>query len=309
MHSSARNPQSTSSSSKPGTTHPLLPQKVDPKTYTFFLLHKLNNNRSRYIIQDSEGDIYWGLQSRPLELLSQLQPSVIGQLPRNKLDATQFFPPFCPNAMTKYDQNEADVFVKKQALLSGPDFVYKPRRYFDLTMREVQVAESLSKIAHPNLCKYLGVVVHPKSDRVMGLAYKQYDCDLGAYFNDPNFGHPRLSRAQATLIINSVTSAVEAMHAKYFVHCDIRPPNVFLKLSPAGESDWDESVPAAREIVEVVLGDFDAAVACGEKIELKIAGEAWRPEGVGFGCEAGFGMDRYSLRKLGEWLDRKVCRQ
>ncbi|KAF2635251.1 hypothetical protein P280DRAFT_484820 [Massarina eburnea CBS 473.64] len=289
---------------------PTTSQKDDPKTYSFYLTQRFNADNTRYIIRDSEGQIYWGLQTRPIQIISRLSRNDIALLPRKPLDATQFFPTFDPETMTKFEpsmHSRADVFVKKQALLNSPNFMYRPKRYYDLTMHELQVGEQLAKDPHPHLCRYLGVIVNPITNLVMGLAYKKYDCDLLGYFSLKKYETPRLSAEEAKMISDSVKSAVDAIHAKGFVHCDIRPPNIFLKVdSEVEESDWDEGPSSTWKIKEVVVGDFDASLKRGAQIELKIANEWWRPASFGFGSKADFEIDNFSVARLEEWLEKKM---
>jgi hypothetical protein len=243
-------------SSGDSTSPPFTPAKGDPKTFSFFLMQKHHGESTRYIVQDSEGDIYWGIKTRSIDLLSQLSSAAISDIILSKLNAADFFPIFNRKTMSKYDpsaSNEDEIFIKKQALLSTEDFLDKPRRYRDLAFREAMVAEKVAKEPHPNVCQYLGVVVHPKSNLVTGFAYKKYDCDLNTYFRNQH-GSIGISRQQANLVKDSVRNAVKAIHDLGYVHCDVRPPNIFLRLCTEMPADHNEGKPAVQSIEQVVLG-------------------------------------------------------
>jgi hypothetical protein len=273
----------------------------DLKTYTFLQLSTHTYNTTRYLVLDFTGALYWGTDARPLKVVQRTHPFAIARLPRKPLNAGSFFPPFDPTSMTPYHANAhepAHVFIKKQDLLAGNEFLQRAPRFAGITLAEINVAEALVKSPHPNLCPYLGVVVNAAMNRVTGLAYKRYTTDLH------RFAHHGLltSPAQIGIIMGAVTAAVTHLHRLGFVHCDVRPCNVFLKVG---------AVPGRKErrIEEVVLGDFDAVTRLGGKIEWKLAGGEWRVNGVKVGDVAGVEVDRFAVGETERWLWRWLERR
>ncbi|KAF2251522.1 hypothetical protein BU26DRAFT_563453 [Trematosphaeria pertusa] len=270
---------------------------TDAKTYAFFVLQSHSHGTTRYLILDSDAQIYWGQSSRPIHVVQRTQPLGIARLPRTHLEVSDLFPPYNPLTMTEFlpspSQDPSAIFTKRQNILSGERILTQPEAYAQLTMQEIRIAEELGKQPHANVCAYLGVVVDRRlrNRRVTDIVYKRYTCDLFHYVSCGLLRH----RSQISHILAAVYAGMRHIHSLGFVHCDLRPENIFLTLgADAGN--------AQAVIEEVVVGDLDAAVRIGEHVELKAATREWWPEGFEWGDRARTELDEYSFACLGPWL-------
>jgi len=98
---------------------------------------------------------------------------------------------------------------------------------------------------------------------------------------------------RAARLVLAMTRAVEHMHARGFLHCDLKPGNVLLDLPPEGESDAD---PTPR------ITDFGLARLADAPVGESTAAKAWgtppymAPEQIQQRREAvGAGADLYAL--------------
>ncbi|KAJ4299546.1 hypothetical protein N0V90_004792 [Kalmusia sp. IMI 367209] len=274
--------------------------KTSPRTYKFFLIARHTDDTTRYILEDNDGDIYWGVQSLPLEFVSQTLESALDMLPRNLLDAAQFFPLLNPTSITIYSGLIDDtVYVKKQDLLHNMDCTTKPRRFKTLLTRELINAERLARHPHPNICAYRGAILHPASHRVMALAYKRYTLDLHEFVVRRHL----VSASQIDTVTSALRAGLAHLHNLDIVHCDLRPVNIFLSLGPPAPT-LEGGMGLHPVIQEVVIGDFDASVGVGEMITEKIISEKWRSEDFDFGSPAAVDLDLFALRMVEMWLWR-----
>jgi serine/threonine protein kinase len=122
------------------------------------------------------------------------------------------------------------------------------------------------------------------TERVIKLVFKRYDCDPHELIN------------KGTLIdikycLGSVAAGITHMHYLKFVHCDLKPANIFV------EANLSKS---ASHAYEFVVGDFDSAAVTGSKSELKAGTKHWtRPKYNGIVEEED---DWHSFRILKGWL-------
>ncbi|KAH6625527.1 hypothetical protein C7974DRAFT_425173 [Boeremia exigua] len=201
--------------------------------------------------------------------------------------------PMYDQSMTRFsgDTQALTVFTKEQPILSQK--TYNTPHYARCTFQEVKRCERILRSPHRNLAKYLGAVTKriEGEDRVVRIAYRRYTMDLHEFVI-----MKRLLRSRhVPFILRSLKRAIHHLHRLGLVHCDVRPPNIFVS--------FDKHKKGSLYLTEVVLGDFDASLEIGEKVALKRANGDWWPQDVGWGDKANASIDEHSLRKLKTWLN------
>ncbi|KAF2113228.1 kinase-like domain-containing protein [Lophiotrema nucula] len=255
--------------------------------FTLLEATRVDNTVTRCLIKDDDGFYYYANTSKPVAACENLGSEELGScLNRKGVD------PAClwPACADDWREAEADaeknttLYIKRPRLMGGLAFLQYPDYHPGLTTREVTVCETLLKAPHPNLVAYHGVITDA-SDRVTGVVYTRYDSDLLEHIRS---GKP----FSAEHIISSVSAAVAHLHSLGLVHCDIRPPNIFVK----GEG----------ESMQVVLGDFDATYVLGEIIRAKYGSAPFWPVEYEPGMEVDFEIDDFMLKKVEEWLEYQL---
>ncbi|KAF2635249.1 hypothetical protein P280DRAFT_484818 [Massarina eburnea CBS 473.64] len=279
----------------------------DPNvTFKFFQLTR-QNGITIFVSEDSNGNFYHGRSHESIEALQKLSPPqikdwvyhmpTIMNIPYNTIWRTHF-PAFHPETMTKYtgSVNDPDVFVKYQNALQLQLHTRDGDRFAELLRREIAVGEALLKSPHPNLAEYKGVVVHEYLG-VVAIVYKRYTCDMWDFLLED------LLRCgpQVEALMNGLRHAVDHFNSLGFGHNDIRPANVFLTIKgKASLSEAKNDPPDTRHEIEVVLGDFDAAVPLGKPIDMKWAPQEWWPRGMP--RIASMALDRRLLGRTMVWM-------
>jgi serine/threonine protein kinase len=275
-------------------------------------LYKANlGDRTMYLLEDSNGEFYYGRTKKTAEqLVAMTSESLKTEIEReslkerNNVDCTNLFATFDPDEMTvfKGDVKDPEVFLKRQRFLADVQGLkLHPEVFRDYAEREIEVGECLIQHPHVNVCKYLGAVVAPSplhGNRITDIVYKRYTCDLSQFVKK---GLLKYS-SQFNLISDSLKAGLDHLHSLGFVHCDVRPANVFLTLDASDLS----AAKSDSKILEVVIGDFDAVSIVGQPIEGKIAPDEWRPHedelDIYLGDEAVVELDEICLRITTTWL-------
>ncbi|KAF2243117.1 hypothetical protein BU26DRAFT_126681 [Trematosphaeria pertusa] len=235
---------------------------------------------TRYLLRDGCGNIWWGSSARTISSICAADPTCLPKLA--PLDPEAFYPWAKPGTKEyKGALDDPNVFIKKQDFLMHRCFDQgKAPEYFkNLMVREVEVCELLAKNPHPNVCKYLGVVLDT-ADLITGIAYKRYDSDLFTAVEEKAFDYARIPH-----VVAAVDAGMKHLHSLALVHGDLRPENIFLR----GED-------------EVVVGDFDACYCVGEPLEHKIGARDWWPAKYGRERYAEVEIDYLTVAKLPSWF-------
>ncbi|KAF2126713.1 hypothetical protein P153DRAFT_388040 [Dothidotthia symphoricarpi CBS 119687] len=237
-----------------------------------------------FLLDDEPWNPDWHLDEYPAEknglILEELDPSHI-------------FPAYDPSTMTKYQgpvKGDPSVFIKTQQTLKRKAWTKEgcPDKHAQLVRREVSRCEFLFRApSHHNIAQYKGVVVDAWN-RVTGIAYKRYSMDLCQYVRSKH----TIEMRHVEQICEFVQQGVDRLHSLGMVHCDLRPPNVFITVDEDGS------------ITEVVAGDFDAMHRVGESIALKspTGHKLWWPKDVQWGDAARVEIDGFALKGLRRWL-------
>ncbi len=109
------------------------------------------------------------------------------------------------------------------------EFVMKKMEDCDLSRTEVEVGKCVS--GHPNIVRYLGVTRRTGS----GVVYLGMELLRGPCLADMIESRFMLSEAESLSVMREVTGAVSYMHSKGVAHLDIKPENVVLSRSSAGD--------------------------------------------------------------------------
>ena len=152
--------------------------------------------------------------------------------------------------------------------------------------REIQRCEEISGNPHRNLARYLGVEtkVILGEERVVRIAYQRYSMDLQTFVLQK-----RLNLDNRVILMQGMRNGIKHLHEQKLVHCDLRPPNVFVMFKEEEEGN---------AVLEVAIGDFDASLKIGERVNLKRACGKWWPEHMKWHCPAETSIDDYALEQM-----------
>lgn len=210
------------------------------------------------------------------------------------VEARLLYPSYRPTTK-KFEGNPDDkaVFMKKQNWSSK--YRHHNDHFAECTAQEVKRCEQINRKPHRNLAQYLGVETQKicGEERVTRIAYKRYSMDLHTFVLEKRLLKPH----HIPFLMHGIRQGIKAIHAMELVHCDLRPANIFVTVRGEGEEACN------LELLEVVLGDFDASVMVGEEIRLKRASSDWWPENVKYGMKAQPWIDEWCLKKMGMWLE------
>ncbi|KAF2823823.1 hypothetical protein CC86DRAFT_60371 [Ophiobolus disseminans] len=150
-----------------------------------------------------------------------------------------------------------------------------------VTLREIQICETLRQQPHPNICLYRGVTVGAEG-LVTGLVFDRYDATL---FDLVHEGR----RFDAVACICDVEAGIKHLHSLGYIHDDLKPDNIFY------------STRTGR----FVLGDFDSAHRIGSTLQLKHGAIGWHPKPKSKDEVAVPGRDWYGFEVLKFWIQMK----
>jgi hypothetical protein len=247
------------------------------------------------IIKDQDWYLLEGSDAVTISLIAEW--SLYTKVPEWEIAKDRIYLSYQPHMRMCPDPQAADIFVKKQDLASEPWILIDlPEEFKSSWESEIGVVQQLMRSPHPNLAKYQGVVCDAKN-RVVGIAYKKYECDLQRLLVDwakdtENWKFP----IPIGHIMSSIEAAVGHLHGLGLIHCDIRPANIFISYGTTA-GVWDSTA-------EVVLGDFDAVHQEGAPLTGKHAPEdVWPEEYVGNSTVDKF-IDYWLLERLRDVLEK-----
>lgn len=199
--------------------------------------------------------------------------------PPLKINYRLIAPPFDPANMTVAGK-EGDIYIKGINILEIGLAMFAKPYLSEVMFREIQTCEALSKDPHPNVCFYRGVQVD--NGLVTGLVFDHLDGNLADLVEDK-------MPFDMEKCLSDVTQGLAHLHSLGFVHCDVKPENIFVEYVDEHHQRF-------------VLGDFDATHREGTLLTLKCGTLGWVPEDEYTECLALHEIDMYSLDTLRIWL-------
>lgn len=236
-------------------------------TLTLVHTHAADARQTRYLLRDSKsGSISWGYSYDTVSSIKSTPPEDLDTCGNLNPDA------FCIKRtanMTPYHGalDSPLIFIKHHNFIRYDRFqdpAFQP--HIKATQeREIWAAEKYKSAPHPNICEYKGVITDVK-ERVIATVYRRYDTDL---FNLVEYSpYLRTLASQPSdvwtpvptldYIVSAIKFGMSHIHSLGLVHCDIRPGNVFVDVSP----------------LQVVIGDFDGTNTPGNELHGRFAQEA-----------------------------------
>jgi hypothetical protein len=176
------------------------------------------------------------------------------ELPPRKIDTTYAYPPFNAVSITVADQDDVTGYEKNiDFLRKALPLLFKLSDVKDITLREIHVCEFLRQSPHPNVCFYRGVRIG--RGLVTGLIFDRYDMTLReCLYKGCPIDIPRC--------IQDIRNGIQVFHNQGFVHCDIKPDNIFVDVQNQ----------------RFVAGDFDSVHREGARLSLKVGTPGWVTE-------------------------------
>jgi serine/threonine protein kinase len=233
----------------------------------------------RVIIQFNKlNDVWYAETSLPL-LEDEAKDPWHWDMPPRKIDPTRVYPAFNAVNMIIADENTPG-YEKKPSLLQAGNFLFEIPILRDVTFREIHVCEALRPSRHPNICFYRGVQI--ESSLVTSLMFDRYHMTLREFlYKGHHIDIPRCTR--------DIRNGIQHMHSLGFVHCDIKPDNIFVDLQNQ----------------RFVVGGFDSVHCEGARLNLKVGTVVWVPKGEETADLARYQIDWYNLDMIKVWLEAK----
>jgi serine/threonine protein kinase len=231
----------------------------------------------RVIIQFNKlNDIWYAETSLPL-LEDEAKDPWHWDMPPRKINPTRVYPAFNAVNMIIADENTPG-YEKKPSLLQAGNFLFEIPILRDVTFREIHVCEALRPSRHPNVCFYHGVQI--ESSLVTSLMFDRYHMTLREFlYKGHHIDIPRCTR--------DIRNGIQHMHSLGFVHCDIKPDNIFVDLQNQ----------------RFVVGGFDSVHCEGARLNLKVGTVVWVPKGEETADLARYQIDWYNLDMIKVWLE------
>jgi hypothetical protein len=151
-------------------------------------------------------------------------------------------------------------------------------------LREISNCEMLRKHAHPNICRYLGVD-YGMDKGITALLFKRYAMNLSELVCDND------GRAfDAVKCLADIRKGILHIHALGYVHCDIKPENIFVDVK-AGV---------------FVVGDFDSMRKQGAVSNYKRGTPGWALDKADIrGYRVNVEQDWFGFEMVSAWIMEK----
>jgi serine/threonine protein kinase len=169
-------------------------------------------------------------------------------------------------------------YHKKVDMLSHRMGLFQQPWVRGITLREIRTCETLRLHPHPNICRYRGITSDEKK-KVSSLVFDHYDMNLQEMVDE---GHT----IDMDKCLADVKKGIEHLQSLGFVHCDVKPDNIFVQL----------------QTQRFVLGDFDATHRKGMSLTPNCGTPSWVPEDEKTQYVARSCIDWYSFDMLRAWL-------
>ena len=263
------------------------------ESYRLLLSMDQEDGETHYMLQGNTNDaLYHGHVETPKwkEIQSiKGDGHEFASLDLDWVSASHLFPLYLPSMKKYTGSTEAeDVFMKVQMFLKKSK--YKNSDYAQCMEQEIRRCEEISRNPHRNLARYLGVEtkIILGEERVVRIAYQRYSEDLHEFVLKK-----RLNLDNRVILMQGMRDGIKHLHEHNLVHCDLRPPNVFVTFK-------EEEGVAILE--EVVVGDFDASLKVGEPVDLKRACGQWWPKEAEWHSPVKASVDDFALEQMETWL-------
>ena len=265
------------------------------KSYTALFSMDQKDKETHCLLQGNDtGTLYhghvWTVEWKKL-LATGGDCQEFASLELEEIPAKFLFPKYRPS-MRKYTGSTKanNVFMKQQTFLEKTK--YRDTQFAQCTQQEMLRCEQISMDPHRNLAQYLGVETRCifGEERVLRIAYQRYTMDLHTFVLEKRL----LTKENQHLLVEGIRNGMQHLHKLGLVHCDLRPPNVFVTFK-------EEEGRVVLE--EVVVGDFDASLNIGQPVTLKRACREWWPPEAKWGSLAHPSMDEWCLQKIQDWME------
>ncbi|KAJ4366944.1 hypothetical protein N0V83_007474 [Neocucurbitaria cava] len=242
--------------------------------------HHIRESTKRALFHDKTLDGIWYAETKmPTGLEQNADPWRWNTQPR-KINMQHILPKFDASSMTLAAPT-GSVYEKKIDLLREGDNLFGYPTIKAVTTREIETCEVLRKYPHPNVCSYHGVTVD-KEGLVSSLIFDRYDTNLHDMVDEH-----RLFNAEKCL--TDVQRGLAHLHSLAFVHCDVKPLNIFVNV----------------QAQQFVIGDFDSVHLEYARLDMKCGTIGWVPEDEDTNGLAKREIDTYAFDMVRAWLEAK----
>lgn len=152
----------------------------------------------------------------------------------------------------------------------------------DIMVREIANCEMLRKDPHPNICRYVGVN-YGMDQGITALLFRRYDTTLwglvcgGLVFD-------------AEKCIQGIQKGIQHIHSLGYVHCDIKPANIFVD----------------TKTQSFVIGDLDSMQKQGGWLKYKCGTDGWALDRAGTsGYIVNVEQDWFGFEMVSAWIKEK----
>jgi hypothetical protein len=161
----------------------------------------------------------------------------------------------------------------------------KPYWLKEVVTREIANCEILRRTPHPNIAKYRGVNYEAKTQAITALLFQRYAMTLGdLVYSSHTF--------DAEKCMQDVKKGIQHIHSLGYVHCDIKPENIFVDTKTRPHC--------------FVVGDFDSMQEAGAQLKYKCGTDGWRPEDADDdNWTVDVSQDWFGLEMLRAWVREK----
>ncbi|KAI4639075.1 hypothetical protein J4E93_009565 [Alternaria ventricosa] len=205
-------------------------------------------------------------------------------VPPRKINLSNARPTYKKGAMTS-----AKYATKGHLYAKQMDYLRYYRELFghpywikDIMTREIANCEMLRKNPHPNICRYVGVN-YGMDQVITALLFRRYDTTLWDLIVE--------SRVfDAENCIQGIRKGIQHIHSLGYVHCDIKPPNIFVD----------------TRTQSFVVGDFDSMQKQGASLKYKCGTDGWALDRAGTsGYMVNVEQDWFGFDMVSAWVREK----